>query len=176
MSTDLVIRHAIEEDVPEIMAIYNDAIVNTTATFDTEPKTLADRLCWFRERSGDHPVIVATLDDKVAGWAEIKPFGTRKAYEYTVENAVYVDPLCQGEGLGSALLARLIEIATDSGFHVVLALIVAGNDCSVRLHEKFGFEKVGVMREVGRKFGSWLDILIYEKVLERCSANTHDNV
>jgi L-amino acid N-acyltransferase YncA len=165
LSNNPVVRRAVESDVGEITRIYNDAILNTTATFDMEPKTLDDRLDWFRDRTDDYPVIVATVEDKVAGWAEIKPFGTRGAYRYTVENAVYVDPEYQGKGIGSALLGELVEIASDKGFHVILALIVAGNECSVRLHAKLDFEQVGVMREVGRKFDRWLDLLVFEKTL-----------
>ena len=166
MSNDLVIRRAAEPDVGEIARIYNEAILNTTATFDIEPKTLEDRLEWFRDRTDDYPVIVATVEGKVAGWAEIKPFGTRRAYRYTVENAVYVGPEYQGKGIGSALLEELVEIASGKEFHVILALIVAGNECSVRLHAKLGFEQVGVMREVGRKFDRWLDLLVFEKTLD----------
>jgi L-amino acid N-acyltransferase YncA len=165
LSNNPVVRRAVESDVGEITRIYNDAILNTTATFDMEPKTLDDRLDWFRDRTDDYPVIVATVEGKVAGWAEIKPFGTRRAYRYTVENAVYVDLECQGKGIGSALLGELVEIASDKGFHVILALIVAGNECSVRLHARLGFEQVGVMREVGRKFDRWLDLLVFEKTL-----------
>jgi len=165
MSSEVIIRGAVEADVPEIARIYNHAILNTTSTFDVEPKSIDDRLAWFRDRSGAHPVIVATVDGEVAGWAEIKPFGTRQAYQHTVENAVYVDPAYQGKGIGSSLLDKLLRLATERGFHVVLALIVAGNECSVRLHTKFGFEHVGTMGEVGRKFDKWLDLLVFEKKL-----------
>jgi L-amino acid N-acyltransferase YncA len=166
MSVDFELRAAVESDVAEIARIYNHAIEHTTATFDTEPKTLDDRLAWFRERTDDYPVIVATVGGKVAGWAEIKPVGTRKAYRYTVENAIYVDTEYQGKGIGSALLARLIEIAEEKGFHVILALIVSGNESSVGLHVKHGFEHVGTEREVGWKFGKWLDVLIFERLLD----------
>lgn len=166
MSTDYEIRFATEDDVPEITRIYNWAIETTTATFDMEPKSLEDRLEWFRGRTDDYPVVVATVDGKVAGWAELKAFGVRKAYRYTVENAIYVDPGVQGKGIGSALLERLIEIAAQKKYHVILALIVGGNECSVRLHTKFGFEQVGVLREVGRKFDTWLDVLALEKTLD----------
>lgn len=166
MSVAFEVRHAIESDVAEIARIYNSAIEHTTATFDVEPKTLKDRLDWFHGRTEDYPVIVATVGGEVAGWAEIKPVGTRKAYRYTVENAIYVDPEHQGKGIGTALLARLIELAIENRFHVILALIVSGNEPSVRLHSRHGFEHEGTEREVGRKFDKWLDILIYEKLLD----------
>lgn len=166
MSEGLVIRGAVESDVVDIARIYNHAIKHTTATFDTDAKTLDDRLAWFRERADSYPVIVATVGGKVAGWAEIKPVGTRKAYRYTVENAIYVGPEYQGRGIGSALLARLIKIAEEGRLHVILALIVSGNESSVGLHVKHGFEHVGTEREVGRKFDRWLNIEIYERLLD----------
>lgn len=165
MAQDFVIRRACVEDVPDITRIYNYAIEHTTATFDTEPKTVNDWLVTFREHGDIYPIIVAVLDSQVVGWGLIRPFGERKAYRYTVENAVYVDCDYQGRGLGSALLGELVSISREAGFHAMLALVVGGNDASLRLHEKFGFERVGVMKEVGRKFDRWLDIIVMEKLL-----------
>ncbi len=165
MITDFQIRYATDEDVPQIARIYNQAIENTTATFDTEPKTIEDRMEWFRNRTDDHPVIVATIEGRIVGWAELKPFGKRRAYRYTVENAIYVAPEAQGRGIGSALMQRLIEIAEEKRFHVMLAQIVSENQSSIHLHKKFGFEQVGLLREVGRKFDRWLDIVTLEKTL-----------
>ncbi|MCL5103918.1 MAG: N-acetyltransferase family protein [Armatimonadetes bacterium] len=163
--SEVKIRRAVEADVPEITRIYNDAILNTTATFDTEPKTIEDRLEWFHRCGDDYPLLAATIDDKLVGWALIRPFGARTAYRYTVENAIYIDCDYQGRGIGTALLRELLSLAEERGYHAMLALIVGGNDTSVKLHERFGFEVTGVMREVGRKFDQWLDILIYEKLL-----------
>lgn len=165
MSEDFVIRRARIDDVPDIARIYNYAIEHTTATFDTEPKTVDDWLATFREHGDKYPILVAVVDSQVAGWGLIRPFGERKAYCYTVENAVYIDCNYQGRGLGSALLGELISIAREAGFHAMLALVVGGNEVSLRLHEKFGFERVGVMKEVGRKFDRWLDIVVMEKLL-----------
>lgn len=165
MTTNILVRTAAETDLPDITRIYNYAIKHTTATFDIEPKSIEDRCNWLYSHSDDHPLIVAVIDDRVVGWAELKPFGTRKAYEHTVEDAVYVDCNHQGRGIGSALLARLLDIASERRHHAVLSLIVGGNNSSIRLHEKFSFELVGRMREVGRKFDQWLDILIYERSL-----------
>ncbi|MCE5199767.1 MAG: N-acetyltransferase family protein [Armatimonadota bacterium] len=162
----IIIRRANEADVTDITRIYNYAILNTTATFDIEPKTIEDRMQWFHRYGDEYPLIVATVDGKVAGWALIRPFGQRKAYRYTVENAVYVDCDYQGKGVGTALLSELISLATDKEYHVILALIVGGNESSIKLHEKFGFEQAGVMREVGCKFDRWLDIIILQKILK----------
>ena len=165
MAEQVKIRRAREEDVPEIMDIYNYAILNTTATFDTEPKTFNDRIEWFKEHNEQYPLLVAVLNEKVVGWGSIRPFGTRKAYRYTVENAIYINCDYQGMGIGTTLLRELIAIAQDRKYHTMLALVVGGNDASEKMHRKFGFEQAGVMREVGRKFDRWLDIIIFEKML-----------
>ena len=165
MVDKITIRRARREDVPQIMDIYNYAIINTTSTFDTEPKTLENRLKWFAVFNEQYPLLVAVIDKEVVGWGSIRSFGTRNAYRYTVENAIYIKPDYQGKGIGSRLLYALITIAQQKKYHAILALIVGGNEASERLHLKFGFEQVGVMREVGRKFDRWLDILIFEKIL-----------
>lgn len=165
---DFEIRLATEGDVGDITRIYNFAIEHTTATFDIEPQTIGDRLQWFKGRTHAYPIIVATIDDQVVGWGEIKRYGDRKAYRYSVEDAIYIDPDFQGQGIGTALLQRLIEISREKGYHTILALVVGGNEPSMRLHQTFGFEEVGIMREVGRKFDIWLDVVILQKLLE-CS-------
>ena len=162
----MTIRRAREEDLPEITRIYNYAVTNTTSTFDVEPKTLEDRRAWLAQHNDDHPVLVAEVDGKVAGWGSLRQFGTRTAYRYSVEDAVYVDCDYQGRGIGKALLEQLLQLARENAYHAVLALVVGGNEASVRLHERFGFRLVGVMQEVGRKFDTWLDVLIYEKLLD----------
>lgn len=159
------IRKATIEDVPEITHIYNHAILNTTATFDIQPKTRQDRLEWFEKHGDGSPLLVGEIDGKVAGWADYRPFGTRAAYRFTVENAVYVDDNYRGRGVGMALMNEILKIAVDKGFHAIVALIVQGNEASERLHSKLGFELVGTMHEVGYKFDQWLDVLIYEKIL-----------
>lgn len=169
---DFEIREATEGDLADITRIYNFAIEHTTATFDTETKTIGDRLKWFQMRTHAYPVIVATIGGQVVGWADIRRYGDRKAYRYSVENAVYVDPEHQRKGIGTALLGRLIEIAMENGYHAILALIVAGNMCSIRLHESFGFREVGVMREVGWKFDTWLDVVIMQKLLNTSGQQT----
>jgi len=164
--SDLVIRSGIPEDVGDLTRIYNSAILNTTATFDIVPKTVEERIGWFESHSDDYPLLVADLDGRAVGWAEIRPYGTRAAYRHTVENAVYVDERYQGRGIGAALLEALLEAAKKRNHHAVIALIVGGNEASERLHIRHGFELVGCMREVGRKFDRWLDVLVYEKILD----------
>lgn len=160
----IVIREAVAADAPAITRIYNYAIVNTTATFDTEEKTTEDRLAWLSDHDGDHPVIVAEQDGEVVGWASLSRYAERPAYRHTVENAVYVSPEHCGMGIGRALLTRLIELSDELGHHAIIALVVAGNEASLRLHERLGFETVGVMKEVGRKFDKWLDVVVMERI------------
>lgn len=162
----IIIRTAEPEDIPAITRIYNHAVLHTTATFDTVPKTDDDRLEWLDRHNEHHPVLVAVKDGEVVGWADVHQFGKRPAYMHTVENAIYIAPECQGLGIGSILLGAILDSAARCGHHVVLALIVGGNTASERLHQKFGFQLAGKMSQVGWKFDQWLDVLIYEKILD----------
>ncbi len=162
---DVNTRRATIQDIPAITRIYNYAIEHTTATFDTEPKTEAYWHAILTQHGDMYPVIVAELDGGVAGWGLIKPLGDRGAYRYSVENALYVDYDYQGRGVGSAILRGLVELAGDRGYHAIIAQIVDGNAVSLKLHEKLGFERVGVLREVGWKFDRWLDLVVMERLL-----------
>jgi len=159
------VRPATPSDCPEIARIYNDVILNTTATFDTEPKSLEDRREWFAAHGPDRPVLVAVEGGEAVGWAAASDWSDRPAYSPTAEVAVYVDAAHRGKGVGSRLLAELIEAARAAGVHVLLAQIVEGNEVSVGLHERQGFSRVGVLKEVGCKFGRRLDVLVMQKLL-----------
>lgn len=160
-----VIRPATEADLPAITAIYNDAIRNTTATFDTEEKTLDDRRRWLLQRDARHPVLVAELQGRVAGFAALNPWSDRCAYAATAENSVYVDAALRGGGIGTRLLAALLQTARAAGLHTLIARIAAGNPASEALHRAAGFAHIGTMREVGLKFGRRLDVHMYQVVL-----------
>ncbi len=153
-----------EDDLAAITAIYNEAIETTTATFDTESKSIEDRRTWFRAHGKKHPVLVTELDGKVAGWASLTAWSERCAYDTTAEVSLYVDSRYRNRGLGKALLARLVEEADRNAMHSLLARIVEGNRQSIALHERFGFRTVGVMHEVGFKFGRFLDVTLMERV------------
>ena len=159
------IRPARQDDAPAIAEIYNHAIKNTTATFDTEEKSVEDRRRWLAEHDDRHPVIVAECEGKVVGWGSLSRYHERPAYRFTVENAVYVSPQFQGRGVGRTILEHLISLAESLGYRAIIAQVVAGNEASFKLHESCGFETVGVLREVGRKFGRWLDVIVMEKLL-----------
>ena len=158
MREQICVRDATEADVPEIREIYNEAILNTTATFDIEPRSMEDRLAWFRETRFQHAVIVAEEVGNVVAWGTLRPYHARAAYRFTAEDSVYVHHDRRGQGVGSVILARLIEIALERAFHSVMAGVSEGNPASERLHASFGFTPIGTEREVGYKFERWLDV------------------
>ncbi len=160
-------RPATEADLPAIFAIYDREVLHGTATFDTEPKSMAERLAWLRDDAGGrYPILVAEIDGAVAGWARLYAWSNRCAYARAAENAVYVHEQQRGKGVARTLLAELIRLAPQRGVHVLLARIVEGNPASLALHEKLGFTPIGVMRRVGEKFGRVLDVRLLERQLD----------
>ena len=163
---DLSIRPAEAGDAEAIRAIYNLEVVSATSTFDLVTRTLAGQRTWLAARSGAFSAIVAVDDTgTVVGFAALSPYKERAAYRTTVEDSVYVDRSRSGEGIGTALLSRLLEVARASGFHTVMARIEAGGEASRALHARCGFELVGIEREVGRKFNRWLDVAVMQCLL-----------
>jgi L-amino acid N-acyltransferase YncA len=159
-------RLAEPRDAEVTREIYNLEVVEATVTFDLVPRSLAEQRAWIAEHSGGHPAIVAVDDnDEVVGFASLSPFRPRPAYSPTVEDSVYVHREKRGQGIGELLLRDLLAVATDNGFHSVMARIVGGHDTSIALHARCGFEQVGCEREVGRKFGKWLDVVLMQKML-----------
>ena len=165
MPTPTLIRLATAADLASIDAIYNPYVLGSTCTYQTEPTTPAERAAWFAGRGAGHPVTVAELDGDVVGWASISRFRERAAYDRTVENAVYIRPDRHRRGIGSALLADSVDRARAAGHHAIIAVIDAEQPGSVALHERHGFVKVAHLREVGFKFGRWLDAIYMERVL-----------
>ncbi len=159
------VRDATEADVPSILAIYNHAILNSTATFDVEPQTIEEKIAWFRETRHPHCVIAAESEGEVVGWACLRPFRAKAAYRFTAEDSVYVRKDRLGQGIGALLMRRLVELAAGNGFHSVIAGIAGDNPASVRLHQRFGFQIVGVEREVGYKFERWVDVVWMQLLL-----------
>ncbi|HTP56046.1 MAG TPA: GNAT family N-acetyltransferase [Thermoplasmata archaeon] len=156
-------RPATARDVPAITAIYNDAVRTTTATFDLEPRSLAAGRGWFRSHGRRHPVLVAVRDGVIVGWASLSPWSDRPAYDRTAEVSVYVDAGARGRGIGRRLLARLVREGGRRGLHTLLARVADGNAVSLRLHTSLGFVRIGVMREVGTKFGRLLDVHLLQR-------------
>ena len=159
------VRLARPGDAEAIRSIYNLEVTESTVTFDLVPRTLAEQLAWLAEHEGVHPAVVAELEGKVVGFGSLAPYRSRPAYATTVEDSVYVQRDRRGFGCGRAILAELIRLATLHGFHAVMGRIVGGHEASIGLHRACGFELVGVEREVGRKFGRWLDVVLMQRLL-----------
>jgi L-amino acid N-acyltransferase len=168
MNTNLAfsIRRAELADAGGIAEVYNEAILHTTATFDTEPKSVDDRQAWLRSHDERHPVLVAVLDGKVVGWASLTKWSDRRAYDETAETSFYVHSSCRGRGIGRQLKEAIIEEARRLGFHTLLARVAEGSQESIHLNEAAGFVHVGTLKQVGRKFGRLLDVHIMQKMLD----------
>lgn len=153
--------------IPAITAIYNDAVEHTTAIWNDRTVDEADRAAWVadHERAG-FPVLVAVDDDEVVGYATFGPWRPHDGYRYTVEHSVYVRGDQRGRGLGRTLMVELIERARALGLHAMVAGIASDNVGSIRLHEKLGFRTVGVLPQVGTKFGTWLDLTFLQLTLD----------
>jgi L-amino acid N-acyltransferase YncA len=159
------VRLARPEDAPAVRSIYNVEVLESTVTFDLVPRSLEDQRAWLAAHAGAHPAIVATDGAGVIGFGSLSPYRDRPAYATTVEDSVYVHRDRRGGGVGRLLLAELLTLATTHGFHSVIGRIVGGHEASIALHRACGFEEAGVEREVGRKFGRWLDVVLMQKLL-----------
>ncbi len=165
-SRPLHVRLARPGDAEATVEIYNREVLGTTVTFDLVARSLEDQRAWLAARSGAHPaVVVEGPDGEVVGFGCLWPYRDRPAYATTVEDSVYVHHRWRGRGAGRALLQELVSLATGHGFHAVMARIVDGHDASIALHRSCGFELVGIEREVGRKFGRWLDVALMQRLL-----------
>ncbi len=165
------VRNATEKDLPEMLSIYNDIILNTTAVYDYLPHTIEMRQSWYKTKQEQgFPVFVAEEEGRVVGFSSIGPFRAWAAYKYSVENSVYVAAAMRGRGIGKLLIPPLIEAAGRLQMHTVIAGIDATNDSSIRLHKSFGFEETAHFKQVGYKFGRWLDLKFFQLIL-----NTPEN-
>ena len=162
---DVVIRAAERRDAEGIRTIYNHYVNHSTTLFDMVPRTLDEQVQWVDEHCGIHPAVVADRDGRIVGFGSLSSFRPRPAYNTTVEDSVYLLDGHQGQGIGRRLLEELLRLASAHGFHSVIARITGENDASIALHRTCGFEIVGVEREVGRKFGQWLDVVEMQKLL-----------
>lgn len=160
------VRRATLADLAAIARIYNHAIEQTVATFDVDPVTIEERTSWFAQFDDVHPLFVCELAEEVAGYAYYVPFRQRAAYAKTKECTVYVAAERQRTGVGSALYDALIAHARDNGVHALIGVLGGDNPASVALHRRFGFEKAGHLRDVGYKFGKFVDTHYFEKILD----------
>ncbi|MDZ4667185.1 MAG: GNAT family N-acetyltransferase [bacterium] len=165
-ANDILIREAGISDLPGITEIYNEAVINGIATFDTEIKSIDNRREWLKQHGGKHPVLVAFFDHEMIGWASLTRYSDRSAYDGTAEVSVYIHANYRAKGVGSIMFQELIKRAQFLGLHYLMSRITQGNETSIRLHQRNGFNLVGVMHEVGYKFGTYLDVTIMERVIK----------
>ena len=166
----VLIRPATAADAGAILEIYNLEVLTSTVTFDLIPRSPEAQAAWLAERTGAYAALVAEVPDHagqaiVAGFGSLSQYRERAGYATTCEDSVYVHRDHQGAGVGSALLSALVARATDHGFHAVMAKVVGGHNASIALHRRAGFGIVGEEKEVGRRFGRWLDVVLMERLL-----------
>jgi L-amino acid N-acyltransferase len=161
----VTIRTAEPGDLEAITEIYNEAVLTTTATFDVDPKTVAERQDWFRQHDARHPILVALYGERIAGWTSLSRFSERSAYDETAETSFYVGSAYRGRGIGRALKAAIIAEARRLGFHTLLARVAEGSEASRHLNKSFGFVDVGTLKAVGQKFGRRLDVHLMQLML-----------
>lgn len=161
------IRPATLQDAPSILAIVNHNILHSTALYDYTPKEIAYIKGWLTEKTENNwPVIVAIQDNEVAGYGTYGTFRFKEGYKYTVEHSVYVSHQHTGKGIGKLLLAELINLAKQQGYHTMIGGIDAENKSSIEFHRKFGFTEAGLLKEVGYKFDKWLDVQFMQLILD----------
>jgi len=158
MDIEIEIDIATKQDLNRIVEIYNWAIENTSATFDTDRKTTQSQLGWFESHDEKHPVIVARENGRVLAWGSISPWSDRCAYTGTGEISFYVDPDFHRKGIGFNILKRLIEIGKEKNFRTLVSRIAGKSEASVHLHKKLGFSNIGTMKNVGKKFDEIIDV------------------
>lgn len=162
----LTIRKAEIKDLAAITEIYNHAILHTTATFDTAPRTLEEQRDWFEKHGDKYPVLVALEDKKIIGWAAMSAYSDRCAYAATAEGSLYISEGQRGKGIGRKLSEAILKAGKEAGLHTAILRIAGDNDVSIRLAESLGFEHIGVMREVGEKFGKRLDVFLMQIIFD----------
>lgn len=160
----ITIRKATIDDIQDITSIYNEAILKTVATFDTNEKSIDEQITWFESHGSNNPIIVAEYNGIIAGWASLSLWSDRCAYSDTAEISVYVKEKYQNKGVGKKLIQEIVKAGEQSGLHTLIARITEGNKVSVNLHKSVGFEYIGVMKECGYKFGKRLDVHLMQKV------------
>ena len=160
----LEIRTAVEEDLSAITEIYNEAVLNTTATFHIEPTSYSEQEEWFGKHAGKYTVIVALEDSVVVGWASLSPWSDRCAYSNTADIAVYIKDGFRGKGIGKKLVGELLKKGPENGIHTAIAKICSENEVSFNMFKKLGFKHIGTMKEVGCKFDKVLDVHLMQVI------------
>jgi L-amino acid N-acyltransferase YncA len=166
-TVNIIVRPATYQDIPAIVEIYNDAVIHTTASYDYHPATVDARIAWYEAHlRSQHPIFVAEGEaGKIVGWSSLSSFRHAEGYCHSAEDSVYVAAGQRGRGIGKLLMVPLIDTAQQMGLHTLIAGIDAENRVSIRLHEAFGFQQVGYLKEVAFKFDRWLDLLLMQRML-----------
>lgn len=163
----MIVRDATEDELPGILAIYNDAVLTTTSIWNGTPVDLENRRSWLKERQATgFPVLVTVDDGTVLAYATFGPFRPHEGYRHTAENSVYVQRDARGRGIGRAIMVPLIARARQAGMHVLIGAVEAENTASLRLHHSLGFTDGGRLSQVGTKFGRWLDLVFVQLRLD----------
>jgi len=157
------IRDAVQSDLEQITAIYNEVLTNSTAIYNDRPATVDERISWWRSRIAQgYPVVVAADGAHIAGFGSFGDFRAWPGYRFTVEGTVHIHAGSRGHGVGTELLKAILHRARAVGKHIMTAGVDSGNAASLRFLERFGFERVGHLREVGYKFDRFLDLVLLE--------------
>lgn len=167
MPTDSIVLCTYDHHGVAILNILNEAIARSTAVYDYVPRTATQLETWFKTKNAaNFPVLgMVNTNNELTGFATFGPFRAWSAYKYTVEHSVYVHLEHRGRGIGSRLLSQLVKEARMREMHAMVGVIDAQNVESRALHSKLGFEHVGTLPQVGYKFGRWLDVALYQKLL-----------
>jgi L-amino acid N-acyltransferase YncA len=173
---DYHIKPCVAAQLPEILEMFNDAIINTTSVYDYVPRTMEFMTDWYASKSKEGYPIIGLFDsnDQLLGFGTYGSFRSRPAYKYAVEHSVYVRKDMQGKGYGKVLLNEIINQARHDDYHVIVGGIDAANEISIRFHQKMGFEFAGTIRHAGYKFGKWLDLSFYQLILNSPFNPTED--
>ena len=156
----MYVRPANPDDLPAVLAIYNEAVLTTTASADVESESFDVRAAWFRTlTAAGFPVVVAEEEDRILGWGSLKPYNPRPGYRFTAENSVYIAEAVRGRGVGKAILGDLIRRAGELPLRSVIAGVSGDNEASLRLHRSFGFKDAGTLEALVFKFDQWIDVV-----------------
>jgi phosphinothricin acetyltransferase len=146
--------------------IYNEALLTTNAHYYSEPVSLIERKKWFHAHGDKHPVYVAEIETQIIGWASLTRWSAHPAFEDSVESSVYIHKNYRGKGLGKVLLKKIIEVGSKTGIHTIIARILEGNPGSIKIHGELGFEHIGVMKDIGKKNGKYLDLFMMQRMIK----------
>lgn len=156
----MYVRPATSDDLPAILAIYNEAVLTTTASADEQPQSLEARTAWFEEITGfGFPIVVAEEEEQVVGWGSLKPYNPRPGYRFTAENSLYITEVARGKGVGKAILMDLVHRANQLPLRSIIAGVSGDNEASLRLHRNLGFKDAGTLEAAVFKFDRWIDVV-----------------